>query len=197
MNKADPRVDAYIANAAPFARPILAELRARLHAAVPGVAETIKWSMPFFEYGRKPFANMAAFKAHCSFGFWHPLMRKQGSDDAMGQFGRLASLDDLPAKAEFARLAKRAKALADEGVKVPPKPKAARAPSPVPDDLRAALAKNAKALASFEAFSPSARKDYVAWITEAKRPETRTARIAQAVEWMAQGKKRHWKYETC
>jgi uncharacterized protein YdeI (YjbR/CyaY-like superfamily) len=193
--KRDPRIDAYIANAAPFAKPILGELRARLHAAVPGVTETIKWSMPFFEYAGKPFANMAAFKGHCSFGFWHPLMRTHGSDEAMGQFGRMASMADLPTKAEFARLAKRARALADEGVKVPPKAKAARAPTAVPEDLRAALAKNREALATFEGFSPSAQKDYVAWVTEAKRPETRTARIAQAVEWLAQGKKRHWKYE--
>ena len=193
----DPRVTAYIASAAPFARPILQELRSRLHAVVPGISETIKWSVPFFQYGGKPFFGMAAFKAHCRFGFWQSKLREERS--AMAGMGgtSVASVEELPTKAAFAKMAKEAMRLVDEGVKAPPKPKAERVEFPVPEDLAKALAKNKAAKATFEAFSYSARKEYILWITEAKREETRQSRLAQAIEWMAEGKKRNWKYENC
>jgi uncharacterized protein YdeI (YjbR/CyaY-like superfamily) len=191
----DPRIDKYIEGAPAFARPILAELRARVHAAVPGLEETTKWSSPHFMYGGKLFFGVSAFKAHVAFGFWHAMMRVQDTSlEGMGRF-KVASVKELPTKAQFTKLAKEAQRLADEGVKPPPKPKAPRAPLVVPEDLSAALAKSAKARATFDAFSYSHRKEYVEWVTEAKRPETRSARVAQAVEWMAQGKSRHWKYQ--
>jgi uncharacterized protein YdeI (YjbR/CyaY-like superfamily) len=190
----DKRLDAYAENAPGFARPILAELRTRIHAAVPGLEETMKWSSPHFMYGGKLFFGMSAFKQHVAFGFWHAMMRAQDTSlEGMGRF-KPASLADLPTKGEFAKLAKEAKRLADEGVKVPPKPKATRKPLVVPADLEAALAKNRKAQATFEAFSYSARKEYVEWITGAKREQTRASRLAQAIEWLAEGKQRHWKY---
>ena len=193
----DERIDRYIEDAAEFAKPILAELRTRIHAAVPGLEETMKWSSPHFMYQGKLFFGMSAFKQHVAFGFWHAMMRGQDTSlEGMGRF-KPASVKDLPSKAEFAKLANEAQRLADEGVKAPPRPKAPRVELVTPPDLEAALAKNRKAKATFEGFSPSSRKEYVAWVLEAKRPETRTARIAQAVEWMAQGKKRHWKYATC
>ena len=193
----DKRIDTYIAEAPDFAQPILSELRTRIHAAVPGLEETIKWSSPHFQYGGKLFFGMVAFKQHCSFGFWHTMMRAQDTSlEGMGRF-KPARLKDLPTKTEFARLAKEAKRLADERVKAPPKPKAPRVEIVVPDDLSAALAKNTKAQATFDAFSYSHRKEYVSWIVEAKRPDTRTARIQQAVSWMAEGKPRHWKYANC
>jgi uncharacterized protein YdeI (YjbR/CyaY-like superfamily) len=197
MSARDARIDRYIEAAPEFAQPILAELRTRIHAAVPGLEETMKWSSPHFMYGGKLFFGMVAFKQHCSFGFWHAMMRGQDSSlEGMGRY-KPASVKDLPGKAEFSKLAKEAKRLADDGVKAPPKPKAPRVELATPADLEAALARNKKARATFDAFSYSARKEYIVWITEAKRPETRTARVAQAVEWMAEGKKRHWKYETC
>ena len=158
--------------------------------------ETLKWSAPHFEYKDKMFCGMSAFKEHCAFGFWHPLMRRNDNSlEGMGSFGKIRSLADLPAEAEFARMAKEAMKLTDEGVKAPPRPKAPRTPIVIPAALKAALAKNKKAAATFDAFSYSHRKEYAEWIAEAKRDETRDARIRQAIEWMAEGKHRHWKYD--
>ena len=196
MGKKDPRVDAYIAKANPFARPILDRLRQWTHRHCPECEETLKWSAPHFDYQGKIYCGMSAFKEHCAFGFWHPLMRKDGpSVEGMGSFGKIRTLADLPSEAAFAKMARKAKRLTDEGVKAPPKPRKERAPLRVPADLKAALAKNRRAQETFDAFPYSCRKEYVEWITEAKREETRTARVAQSVEWMAQGKRHNWKYE--
>ena len=195
MNK-DKRIDAYLAKAPDFARPILTELRARVHAANPDVVEDIKWGSPHFTYKGKLHAGMSAFKAHCAFGFWHPLMRPNDSSlEGMGMFGKIAGLGDLPSKAEFTKLAKQAKRLADDGVKPPAKPKAKPRPVVVPPALSAALKKNPKASATFEAFSPSHRREYAEWVAEAKTEETRDRRVAQSIEWLAEGKSRHWKYQ--
>lgn len=196
----DQRIDDYIAKQAAFAQPILTHLRVAVHAACPDVEETVKWSMPAFVYKGRPLAHMAAFKAHATFGFWRGkdvLGETGGERDAMGQFGRIASVDDLPDDDALAGLIRRAAALTDSGdqpkrTKPTPKPELA-----APEDLLAALRANGAAAATFDGFPPGARRDYVAWVVEAKRPETRAKRIAQAVEWLAEGKKRHWKYENC
>ncbi len=195
----DERIDAYIARQADFARPILEHLRAAVHAACPECEETLKWSAPAFLYKGEQLAMMAAFKAHATFGFWKGSLVK-GDDDkqmsAMGQFGRLTSVDDLPDEEMLRGLIRKAMDLTDKGVK-PARTKHAKADIPMPDDLRAALDAEPKAAATFEGFPPGARRDYLEWITEAKRPETREKRIVQAIEWIAEGKKRHWKYESC
>jgi uncharacterized protein YdeI (YjbR/CyaY-like superfamily) len=195
----DDRIDAYIARQADFARPILEWLRAMVHAACPDVEETLKWSAPAFMYKGKQLAMMAAFKAHATFGFWHGKLvvgEGQAQQNAMGQFGRLASVADLPEEEVFVALVRKAMGLIDAGVK-PVRDKTARPVLQTPDDLRAALDANAAAAATFDGFPPGARRDYVEWVVDAKRPETRAKRIAQAVEWMAEGKKRNWKYESC
>jgi hypothetical protein len=191
----DPRVDAYIEDAPEFARPILAAIRKRMHASVPGLEETLKWRSPHFMYKGGLFSGMAAFKRHCTFGFWHPLMR--GGDtslEGMGRF-RLESTGDVPSAAEFAKLAREAKRLVDEGVKAPAKPREKRKPARIPPDLAKALAANPKAKASFDGFSPSSRREYIEWILEAKRDETRAQRIATTVKQVAEGKKLYWKYD--
>jgi hypothetical protein len=193
----DDRVDAYIANSPGFAKPILKELRRRVHAACPGVDETMKWSAPYFEYGGKLLAGMSAFKRHCAFGFWHPLMRNgDRSLEGMGQFGKIESIADLPSASAFEKLAKRAAKLVDDAVK-PPKPRrAAKKALVVPSDLATALKRDAKALATFDAFPYGKRKEYVSWINEAKRVETRVQRLATTLQWLAEGKALYWKYET-
>jgi uncharacterized protein YdeI (YjbR/CyaY-like superfamily) len=197
MGTRDPRVDAYIAKSADFAKPILTHIRETVHAACPDVVETTKWSMPFFDH-HGPLANMSAFKEHAAFGFWKGALvlgRSAGDDErAMGQFGRLTSVKDLPPKKELVALIKKAAKLNEEGVKVEKK-KAPRAELPVPPELTAALARNKTARANFEAFPPSHKREYNEWIGEAKREETRAARVKQAVEWIAEGKSRNWKYQ--
>ena len=199
MTTRDPRIDDYIARQADFARPILEHLRRVLHEAGPELAETMKWGMPHFTYEGRLFAGMAAFKAHATFGLWQAsaVLGETGAErDAMGQFGRLTSIEDLPPEAELKRLIRRAAEVAAEG----PKPRPKTAPKPpleTPADLAAALDGNGAARATFDGFPPSCRRDYVEWVVEAKRPETRAKRIAQAVEWMAEGKRRNWKYENC
>lgn len=208
----DPRIDAYIAKAAPFARPILAHLREIVHEGCPGVVETVKWGMPSFEY-KGLLCGMAAFKRHCTFGFWkHALMFPEAtgakggaagtgaaakSDEAMGDFGRLTSLDELPARRVLVGYVRKAVKLNDENVKLPRPKRAAPQALVVPPDLAAALRKNKPAAGHFDAFSYSKRKDYIEWLTEAKAAETRARRLATAVEWIAEGKSRNWKYERC
>jgi len=195
----DARIDAYIAKSAPFAQPILSHLREVLHDARPDVVETIKWGMPFFLLDGRPFANMAAFKQHCAFGFWkgRQVVGEAGSDEAMGQFGRLTSVSDLPSRKVLIGYVKKAveqhlAAATAPRMKAVPKPAAE-----VPEDLAAALKKSAKARKTFDAFSPSHRREYIEWITEAKREETRAKRLATTIEWLAEGKARNWKYANC
>ncbi|MBC5766354.1 YdeI/OmpD-associated family protein [Ramlibacter albus] len=200
MPTEDPRIDAYIAKSADFAQPILTHLRGVVHAACPDVVETVKWGMPSFTYGGKILAHMAAFKAHCAFGFWQgaAVTGEREGASAMGQFGRIEKVKDLPSKAELTKMVKKAAALIDSGEKVERKPKAAPKPPPeAPADLLAALRKNAAARKTYEGFPPGAQREYVGWIADAKREETRAKRIEQAVEWLAEGKKRNWKYESC
>ncbi len=198
MGTRDPRVDAYIAKSADFARPILTHLREVVHAACPDVEETMKWSFPHFMY-KGMMCSMASFKEHCAFGFWKGALVLDGNgatEEAMGNFGRITRVSDLPPKRVLASYVKKAAALNDAGVKAPSRmaPKAKKKELVVPDYVMAALRKNKKALATFEGFSPSHRREYVEWITEAKSEDTRQRRLEQAVEWMAEGKPRHWKY---
>jgi uncharacterized protein YdeI (YjbR/CyaY-like superfamily) len=194
----DPRVDAYIAKSADFAKPILEHVRALVHKHCPDVEETMKWRTPtFMHHGM--LCGVAAFKQHCTLGFWkHKLVvGHERDDDAMGQFGRVTSVGDLPPPKILAGYIKKAMQLNEEGVSIP-RARAKPRPAPgAPEDLAAALKKNKKARAVFEAFSPSAKREYVEWITEAKREDTRAKRVATAVEWMAEGKQRNWKYMNC
>jgi uncharacterized protein YdeI (YjbR/CyaY-like superfamily) len=193
----DPRVDAYIEGRAEFARPILAWLRTRFHTALPEVEEAIKWSHPFFTLQGKPFANMAAFKAHVSFGFWNRQDNQTGKEgEAMGQFGRIESLADLPGEAEIEQLIREAAAKLAEDK--PARPRAApKGEAEVPPDLAEALAADDAAFATFNGFPPSCRREYCEWVADAKRAETRAKRVADAVAWMREGKRRNWKYENC
>jgi uncharacterized protein YdeI (YjbR/CyaY-like superfamily) len=197
--KRDERIDAYIARQADFARPILEHLRAAVHDACPDSEETLKWSAPAFLYKGKQLAMMAGFKEHATFSFWGGSLvvgEEEARDGAMGQFGRLTSVADLPPPEALAELIRKAMALTDAGVK-PQRSKSVKEPLDVPDDLRAALDGNAAAAAIFDGFGPGARREYVEWITTAKQPATREKRLAQTVEWLAEGKKRNWKYESC
>lgn len=201
MGEHDPRIDAYIAKAEPFAQPILARLRVLVHEACPDVKETIKWGMPFFVSGGAALCHMAAFKRHAAFGFWRhaEVMGGERPAEGMGSFGKLTSLDDLPPKRELVALLKQAAKLNASGGK-PVKPAAKKTPRPlpdVPDDFAAALKSAPAAKQVYDAFAPSHRREYLEWILEAKREDTRAKRIAQAVEWLAEGKSRNWKYERC
>ena len=196
--KKDPRIDAYIAKSQDFAKPILKELRSRIHELVPGVEEDIKWGFPSFMYKGKIFFGMSAFKAHAGAGFWHPLMRPPDdkSPEGIGYFGKLTSIEQLPTRNAFAKLAKKAKKLSDDGVEGPKRAK----PDPnrkvvVPKDLAALLATNAKAKATYDGFPYSKKNDYVTWINGAKRAETRANRLATTVKQLAEGKSLMWKYE--
>lgn len=198
VSRIDPRIDLCIERAAPFARPILTRLRSLIHRACPEVTETLKWNSPSFEH-HGLLCGFAAFKKHCAFGFWKEvLLRKNASATdikALDALGRIESEDDLPSDAAIVRLIRRAAKLNEDGVKAPAKPKAKKPPPRTPTDLAAALRQHPEAAAQFRDFSPSHKREYIEWITEAKRPETRARRLATAVEWIAQGKGQNWKYE--
>ncbi|MGY3266917.1 YdeI/OmpD-associated family protein [Lysobacter sp. HA35] len=195
MTTRDPRVDTYIENAAPFARPLLERLRRDMHAACAELDESIRWARPVFMHKGRLIAGMAAFKQHASFGYWRGgEVVGEPRNDGMGQFGQLRSLDDLPSSADIAEQVRRAIALVETDV---PKPTRARTPRPaleMPDVMRDALDAHPVARRHFDAFSPSQRRDYIEWIVEAKRDDTRARRLAQAIEWLAEGKPRHWKH---
>jgi len=195
----DPRIDAYIARAQPFAQPILTAVRERVHAVVPDVEETVKWSMPAYTAGGKILLITAAFKAHAALNFWRgqELRGQQADADAMGQFGKLASVGDLPPEKQLDRLIREAAELAKSA---PAPRKAKHSPKPAPvmrPDFAAALTQAPRARSALDSFPPSAQRDYFEWIAEAKQDATRQKRIATAIEWLSEGKKRHWKYQNC
>jgi uncharacterized protein YdeI (YjbR/CyaY-like superfamily) len=201
--KRDKRVDAYISGRPEFAKPILNHLRELVHAGCPGVEETMKWSRPhFLHHGL--LCGMSAFKHHCAFGFWMgekvvgaacaPGTEKNG----MGHFGRITSLADLPGDKQMLAFIRKAVELNESGAKrsVAPRP-AGKRELTIPDYVTAALTRNKRASATFNAFSYSHKKEYMEWITEAKREETRQKRIETMLNWLAEGKSRNWQYASC
>lgn len=199
MGKRDARIDEYISKSADFAKPVLIHLRELVHKTCPDVEETMKWSFPHFDY-KGMLCHMASFKQHCAFGFWKAelmkdkaLMQNAKSESAMGHLGKITSLKDLPSDKKLISYIKEAMKLNDDGVKLPPRKKS-ETEITVPDYLIKALKKNKTAFKTFENFSPSHKKEYVEWITEAKTEETRNRRIITAIEWMTEGKSRNWKY---
>lgn len=203
MAATDPRIDAYIAKSAPFARPILEHLRELVHKACPDAGETIKWGFPHFEYNGAILCSMAAFKQHSVFGFWKASLMSDpegilhvADKHSMGHFDRITSLKDLPADRTLIAYIKQAALLNEEGIKLPSRPpKAPKKELPMPAELASALKKNKKAKTVFDGFSPSHRHEYIEWITEAKTEATREKRIATTLEWLIEGKSRHWKYQ--
>jgi uncharacterized protein YdeI (YjbR/CyaY-like superfamily) len=200
------QVDEYIVRAAPFAQPILVHLREIMHEGVPGVEETIKWSRPFFVYRGVILGNISAFREHCSLGLWGSeiasSLRADGiaSNEGMGSFGRITSVEDLPARKKLISYVKHAAKMIDEGVRtksLPPRAKVAKPTAEVPEALAMALINNKIAAKKFETMSPSGRREYCEWIADAKREETRANRVVTAIEWIAAGKSRNWKYEQC
>ena len=201
MPSNDPRIDAYIEKSADFAKPILEHLRKLVHKACPEVEETWKWSFPNFTY-KGMLCSMAAFKQHASFGFWKQSLLESDAfpknKTAMGSFGRITTLKDLPSDKVIIGLIRQAMELNEKGINVQKAKKPAEKKEiVVPDDLAAALAKDKKAKAQFEKFSNSHRREYVMWITEAKTEPTRLKRLATTIEWLSEGKSRNWKYEKC
>jgi uncharacterized protein YdeI (YjbR/CyaY-like superfamily) len=201
MAKKDPRIDLYISKSAGFAKPILMHLRELVHVACPDVEETIKWSFASFDY-KGPMCSMAAFKQHCAFGFWKASLMKDKaltknaeSESAMGHYGKITSLKDLPSDKKIIAHIKEAIKLNDKGIKLPPKKVAKdKKEIVIPDYFLKELKKNKKALRTFQAFSPSHKREYIEWITEAKSDETKYRRIETAIKWMSEGKSRNWKY---
>jgi uncharacterized protein YdeI (YjbR/CyaY-like superfamily) len=196
MGKRDPRIDAYIAKQRDFAKPILSYIREVVHEGCPDCEETLKWSMPtFLHHGI--LCGMAGFKEYAVMMFWKgTLIVGTGgkSLEAMGSLGRITRIEDLPPRKELLGYIKKAMELNEKGVKAPKKHSAPKKTIPMPGDLKTALAKNKKAKSTYEEFSPSAKREYLEWIIDAKAEDTRKRRLQQAVEWMAEGKTRNWKY---
>ena len=201
MPTTDPWVDAYIEKSAEFAKPILNHIRALVHEVCPDVVETKKWSFPHFDY-KGMFCSMASFKEHCAFGFWkHSLMEDAAlpsEKTAMGSFGRITSIADLPDDATMKKLIAKAIKLNDDGVQVvKAKPTGDKKALVMPEILTTALESNPRASESFNNFPYSCKKEYIQWITEAKTDATRDKRLATTIEWLLEGKRRNWKYENC
>jgi uncharacterized protein YdeI (YjbR/CyaY-like superfamily) len=201
MGKRSKEIDAYIAKSKPFAKPILEHIREVVHSASDEITEVMKWSFPHFEY-KGNICSMAAFKEHCAFGFWKGSIMKD--DDkiinpigktAMGSLGKITTVKDLPSKKILVKYIKEAIDLNEREVPLPKKAPATKKDISVPEDFANAIAKNKKAKTVFEKFSPSHKKEYIEWIVEAKREETRKSRIDTALEWIAEGKGKNWKYQ--
>ena len=199
MPTVDPRVDAYIEKSAEFSKPILIHIRKLVHKACPDITETMKWSFPHFDY-KGTVCSMAVFKQHCAFGFWKQALLEQDAfpaeKTAMGSFGRITTVKDVPTDKVMIGLIQQAVELNEKGIKVAKK-RVEKKELVVPKDLTSALSKNKTAKATFDKFSPSHKREYVAWIEEAKTEPTRNKRLATTVEWLSEGKSRNWKYENC
>lgn len=199
MPNIDKRIDAYIEGSQDFAKPVLRHLRKLIHDACPDVTETIKWGMPSFEY-KGILCGFASFKHHCAFGFWKEALLTEAkfpAKNAMGSFGRITSLKDLPTDATIKKVIKEAVRLNEENIKVPKKKPVKKADLVVPEVLREALARNDSAAETFDNFPPGAQREYIEWINEAKTDATRDKRVATTIEWLSEGKRRNWKYEKC
>lgn len=202
MVKKNPKVDAYIAKSADFAKPILVHFRALIHKHCPKAVEVIKWGFPHFDYANGPMAHMAAFKAHCAIGFWKAPLMKSGkelvemakTEEAMGHFGKIKSLADLPPEAALKKYIQEAMRLNEAGVKLAPKKESSDRTLEIPDYFKKALSKDKKALNTFNNFSYTNKKEYLTWVTEAKTETTREKRLTEAILWMREGKSRNWKY---
>jgi uncharacterized protein YdeI (YjbR/CyaY-like superfamily) len=205
MAKTDKRVELYIGKSAEFAKPILFHILELVHKACPDIEETFKWSFPCFMYNGSILCSMAAFKQHAVFGFWleskmkdpHKILSRGKNRESMGHLGQLKSIKDLPSDKILISYIKEAMSLIDAGVKLTKTKPAAKKPLKIPAYFTAAIQKNKKALNTFESFSPSHKKEYVQWVTEAKTEETRNKRLKTMVEWLSQGKIRNWKYINC
>jgi uncharacterized protein YdeI (YjbR/CyaY-like superfamily) len=199
MSLTDPRIDTYINKSAPFAQPILRHIRRLVHKACPEVEETLKWGFPHFDY-KGIMVSAAAFKTHCTLNIWKAsLIEGLGDiaegDSAMGQFGRITEISDLPDDETLLAYLREAKRLNDENIKVPQKPKDTSVKElVVPDILLQALKDNPLAAETWDKFAYSHRKEYVNWINEAKTDATRNSRLATAIEWLAEGKTQTWRY---
>lgn len=203
MPTADPRIDEYILKSADFAKPILKHLRQVVHNACPDVKETMKWSFPHFEYAGSILCSMASFKQHCAFGFWlgslmsdpKKIMSAVGEKTAMGHFGQIKDVSDLPSDQVLIKYIKEAMTLNKKGVKARKEKPIQTKEIEIPSYFQEALKNNKKAFEAFNKFSPSHRKEYLEWITEAKTEATRDKRVARTLEWLTEGKPRHWKYK--
>lgn len=198
----DKRIDAYIAKSPAYAQPILMHICELVHAAVPDVEETIKWSHPTFDYCGAMMCAMGAFKNYAIITFWKGRLMTNPAGilqveekDAMGHFGKLTSLQDLPSDKLVKQYFKEAARLNKEGIKLPPRPKKEKDELVIPAELTKALSKNKKAHKVFNAASYSFKKEYAMWIADAKTEVTKTNRLESAIEWIAEGKGRNWKYE--
>jgi hypothetical protein len=195
VSKRDARVDAYIAKSPDFARPILTHVRALVHEACPGVEETMKWSVPHFDYNGI-LCGMAAFKQHCNIILWKGALIPGGKGrDAKGQFRNITSVSDLPSDKQVKDIFRQAARLNEQGVKAPRTRTKNTKRVTVPTELVSALGRNKKAGAAFEKFSPSHKREYAEWIADAKGKDTRQRRVKTAIEWIGEGKSRNWKYE--
>ncbi len=191
-------VDAYIKKSPEFARPILVKLRALFHRADSRIQETMKWGVPHFEY-KGIVGSFAAFKQHVGFGFWKSKLLKDpanlfgGDPKASMSSSKLTSIKHLPADKVILSYIQRAVELNEEEVIVP-KEVNRRPKLTAPDFFVAALKKNKKAQTNFQAFSETNRRDYIEWLIDAKQKETQKRRLATALNWLAEGKPRNWKY---
>tara|TARA_Y100001935_G_C17097700_1_gene404391 strand:- start:113 stop:727 length:615 start_codon:yes stop_codon:yes gene_type:complete len=200
MNTSDPRIDKYIDKSADFAKPILIHLRNLIHEVCPDVKETLKWSFPHFEH-KGIICSITSFKQHCAFSFWKAalmedpsgILRKGGSI-AMGQFGKITKLSDLPKDEIIKELILQAIELNEKGIKLPVKTNTEKKELEIPEYFLESITSNPKAAETFENFSYTNKKEYVEWVTEAKTEKTRLKRLNTAIEWMSEGKVRNWKY---
>lgn len=201
MAKQDARLGAKIANSPEFAKPILNHLRKLAHQGCAEVEETLKWGMPHFTYHGSILFGMGSFKAHVAMGFWlGPLIigDSKADEKAMGQFGRISSLKDLPGDAKFLGFIKKAMKLIDAGAKSPTRAAAVKKPKPplkAPAWLVSALRRDEKAQTGYKGLTPGKQREYIEWLLEAKTEATREKRMAQALEYMAEGKGLNWKYQ--
>lgn len=196
-------IDNYIAGKAPFAQEILTHLRQIIHNAAPDITETIKWRQPCFEHNGLV-CSVAAFKKHVTFSFFKGKLLNDSnnifptSDNNELTSLKFSVLADIPQDDILTAFIQQAIALnADSNCKRKSTQRKDKDTLVMPNDLAAALASTPAAQSTFNNFSYSKQKDYIEWLTSAKRETTRVTRLATTVQWLSEGKARNWKYENC
>src|SRR5438270_1264994 len=186
MRRVARDVNDSLANAPEGTRPILVRLRRIFRQASPKLEEAIKWGVPCYLF-KGPVGGFAAYKQHVSWGLW----KSRALNDPEGLLGRgvsvmagkITKVSEIPPAAKIIALIEQVIALNEAGIKSP------KPPEPeLPADFAAAMKKAGKAARHYAAFTPARKWQYVNWVTQAKRAETRAKRIEIAVERIGEGK---------
>jgi uncharacterized protein YdeI (YjbR/CyaY-like superfamily) len=179
-----------------FSQPLAEQLVDWILNWEPDLAESIKWNNLCFS-GRKLVLGLSACQRHLALFFFRGtelpdpkrLFGEHGENNTNIRTVRITSLDGFD-KDAFRALLHAAVEL-DADPMIPPAPKLKRKPWPMPDYFKKALAekRNRAVAENFKTLAPSCQREYLVWLSTAKRPETKARRLKETLAALAAGRK--------